>query len=461
MIDCALYVRNSTDKQEHSAENQKEVLTEYAKKNKYNIVKTYADEGISGTRAEKRPNFMQMIEDSASGLFSAVLIFDSSRFARNLQESLVYKSILKNNNVKLVSITEPNLDDESALLTDALLGAMNEMFSIKLSKNVIRGMEYMAQNGEFPVPPPYGYVKINGVMTVVEKEAKLVRKIYEMYLERPVYHAVTVAINEEGYTTRKGYKWASRDIKRIVTNPAYIGYIRYRGKDYKGTHEPIITEELYDKVQKIIKNMPKRQMRPANTVKHWLSGLLKCSKCGATLVCITPKKGGPFFRCHSQAVGKCDVSNFTPVHMAERIIISALQELSASSNINMEYLNYTLKAANADKKTSLEEALKKLEARLERHKEAYALGVDTIEEYKANKEICDKDIQTVKLNLASLKIDDIEGKLAAFQKNSAEFLQSLKNDGLSIEAKNIAAKAIISKIEIDRKTNEFRIFYFL
>ncbi len=87
--------------------------------------------------------------------------------------------------------------------------------------------------------------------------------------------------------------------------------------------------------------------------------------------------------------------------------------------------------------------------------------MDTIEEYKANKEICDKDIQTVKLNLASLKIDDIEGKLAAFQKNSAEFLQSLKNDGLSIEAKNIAAKAIISKIEIDRKTNEFRIFYFL
>jgi DNA invertase Pin-like site-specific DNA recombinase len=89
-----------------------------------------------------------MIEDSSRGEFEAVLIFDSSRFARNLEESLVYKSMLRRNGVSIISATEPAAGDEDvALLTDALMGAVNEMFSRKLSKAVKRGMNYRIEQG--------------------------------------------------------------------------------------------------------------------------------------------------------------------------------------------------------------------------------------------------------------------------------------------------------------------------
>lgn len=128
MKSAVAYMRMSTDKQEYSLESQLRLIKEFACKNNYFLKDTYIDEGISGKTAQKRPAFLKMIEDSFFHSFDYILIYDSSRFARNLEESLVYKSILKKNGVCLISITEPALDDDISLITDALLGAMNEMY---------------------------------------------------------------------------------------------------------------------------------------------------------------------------------------------------------------------------------------------------------------------------------------------------------------------------------------------
>lgn len=116
------YMRMSTDRQEHSIDSQERLIKSYANQNNFAILHNYIDEGISGRNAEKRPQFLQMIDDSAKGEFQYVIIYDSSRFARNLEQSLVYKSILKKNGVELVSITEPVLDEDTSLITDALFG---------------------------------------------------------------------------------------------------------------------------------------------------------------------------------------------------------------------------------------------------------------------------------------------------------------------------------------------------
>jgi DNA invertase Pin-like site-specific DNA recombinase len=179
MLPVSIYARRSTDKQDNSIESQTEVLNSYALSHNMMVVKKYLDEGISGRAAEKRPAFMQMIEDSAGGEFKAVLVYDSSRFARNLEESIVYKSALKRNGVELISITEPNMgDDDSALITDAMLGAINEMFSRKLSKAVERGMVYAAQSGRFQTNPPYGYSRCNGVGKIMPDEAEIVKLVF-------------------------------------------------------------------------------------------------------------------------------------------------------------------------------------------------------------------------------------------------------------------------------------------
>ena len=222
MKTAALYMRMSTDKQENSIASQERVLKDYAQKHSCKITESYIDEGISGRAAEKRPAFMRMIDDSGKGLFDVVLVYDSSRFARNLEESIVYKSLLKRNGVELISVTEPTLDDDSALISDAMLGALNEMYSRKLSRAVKRGMVDKAMQGKFLVPPPFGYAKENGKLVIIAEEAETVRKIFALYTEKQSYHAVAHELNDVNTKKRNAFGWYQRDIKRMLTNDSVI-----------------------------------------------------------------------------------------------------------------------------------------------------------------------------------------------------------------------------------------------
>lgn len=159
------YMRMSTDRQEHSIDSQERLIKSYANQNNFAILHNYIDEGISGRNAEKRPQFLQMIDDSAKGEFQYVIIYDSSRFARNLEQSLVYKSILKKNGVELVSITEPVLDEDTSLITDALFGAMNEMYSRKLSK-----MLSAAWNRK-PFAGNFAEMSLSGMITIEPRKS--------------------------------------------------------------------------------------------------------------------------------------------------------------------------------------------------------------------------------------------------------------------------------------------------
>lgn len=458
----ALYMRMSTDKQENSIASQKEVLERYAKMHHMKIVHEYVDEGISGRAAEKRPAFMQMIEDSDKDMFEAVLVYDSSRFARNLEESIVYKSALKKNNVELISATEPTLDEDSALITDAMLGALNEMYSRKLSKAVKRGMVYNAQNGNYQVPPPFGYKKEKGVMTIIDSEAEVIKKIYSLFIERPSWHSVAVRINATGRTTRKGAFWGSRDIKRILTNPAYIGYVTYAGETYKGNHSPIIDNGTYEKVQKLISEKPPtHKARPEMLYKHWLSGILKCGHCGHAMSCLFPKRGSSFYRCHGHACGKCTHSNFVLVKDIEEIVLNSFKNLISSDKID----NYEIFIRCNNKKdeySELQTALKKVKAKLERHKAAYANGVDSLEEYKENKDKCileEKEInkRLNKLADTSIKEEDIN-KLKEDVKSVIDFLN---DESKSIEEKSLAVKTIVQRVVYNREAGELAVYYFL
>jgi DNA invertase Pin-like site-specific DNA recombinase len=462
---AALYVRMSTDKQEHSAENQIQVLTQYANRGKYEIVRTYADEGISGTNAEKRPAFMRMIDDSAAGLFDVVLIYDSSRFARNLKESLIYKAELKKNGVALVSITEPNLDDDSALLVDAILGASNELYSRKLSKAVIRGMVYYAEHGNFTGTPPYGYRKKDGVTTIDEREAENVRRVFELFVAHPSWYYVAVQMNEQGHRTRYGAAWGSRDIKRMLTNPAYVGKVRYRGETYSGIHTAIVSDELWTASREAISNKPRLyRARPESGVKHWLSGVVRCGRCGGAMTYITYHNGGKisnYFRCHANANGKCPVSNMTAAKTIEGIALAALESIIGADTLadaDIETIPAPQAATNTD---AVQMAIKQARARLSRHKEAYAAGIDSLVEYKANREKCERDIGELENRLA--EADSSEPREALFEpfKNKVISLLSVLDDKrVALADKNMAVKRVIQRIVVDRKSDKIRVIYY-
>lgn len=156
----ALYIRVSTDKQEElSPDAQKRLLLDYAKKNKI-LVKPehiFIENGISGRKADKRPEFQHMISlaKSKPTPFNTILLWKYSRFARNQEESIVYKSMLRKQcNVDVISITEPLIDGPFGSLIERIIEWMDEYYSINLSDEVVRGMTEKAMRGGYQCTPP-------------------------------------------------------------------------------------------------------------------------------------------------------------------------------------------------------------------------------------------------------------------------------------------------------------------
>lgn len=458
---AVLYMRMSTDKQDNSIESQRQVLKNFAKNNKYIILKEYVDKGVSGREAKKRPSFLRMIEDSEKNLFTIILIYDTSRFARNLEEFIVYKSTLKRSGIDLISVTEPKVDEDTSLITDAMLGALNEMYSRKLSKSVKRGMLHKAQQGIYQTPPPFGYYKKNGEINIIEEEAIIVRQIFDIFLQYKSFYSVAVKLNELGIKTRSNKLWSSTDIKRMLKNRGYIGEVFYSGNYYKGKHIPIISIETFIKVEKIVNLNTKIQCRPSNTYKHWLSGLIKCSYCNGNMSYSTDKKGNSSYRCGNHKVGKCKYSNFLSVNKLETLIKQSLTDILAEKDLkNYEY--FVVQNNKINEITLLKKALNKIDVKLDRCRMAYIDGIDTIEEYRQNKKTLNLDKFKTESKITNLSTsDNAEIKLSKFRDKIKELYQLITSKDFTIEQKNIAMKSIINKIVLNKYNKDFIVYYYL
>lgn len=155
------YIRVSTGKQDElSPESQERLLKDYAKQNNIIILDTFFEHGISGRRADKRPEFQKMIgmAKSKEHPVDLILVWKFSRFARNQEESIVYKSLLrKQHNVDVVSISEPIIDGPFGSLIERIIEWMDEYYSIRLSGEVLRGMTEKALKEGYQTAPPLGY----------------------------------------------------------------------------------------------------------------------------------------------------------------------------------------------------------------------------------------------------------------------------------------------------------------
>ncbi|OYO90813.1 recombinase family protein, partial [Lachnotalea glycerini] len=302
----AVYIRVSTDKQEElSPDAQRRLLLDYAKKNSIIIPAEhiYIENGISGRKADKRPQFQKMISiaKSKEHPFDIILVWKYSRFARNQEESIVYKSLLKKNNIDVISISEPLIDGPFGSLIERIIEWMDEYYSIRLSGEVMRGMTEKALRGGYQAIAPLGYDTIKGDIPVVNKEqAKIIQYIFEQYVNYGL-DKTTIArnLNEQGYKTLRGNNFEKRTIDYILENPFYIGKIRWNKSVHgsrslkdendiitaEGQHEPIIRIETFNKaVERSKAEYAPKLRKGIGYSKHWLCGLIKCNICGSNLV---------------------------------------------------------------------------------------------------------------------------------------------------------------------------------
>lgn len=487
----ALYIRVSTHMQEElSPDAQKRLLLDYAKAN--NIVVSeefiFIENGVSGKKAERRPEFLRMISLAKQNPspFNIILVWKFSRFARNQEESIVYKSLLKKQCcVDVISVSEPIIDGPFGSLIERIIEWMDEYYSIRLSGEVFRGMSEKAQRGGFQARPPLGYrIERKGDSPViVEEEANIIRFIFSKYVhERMGVFEIARLLNSMGLKTSHGKIFERRSVEYILQNPMYCGNIRWNRTENetnriksreewiiaKGKHEPIISEELFNQAQEIFssKYKPKGQ-RPASASKHWLSGIVKCPECGRTMTSqnTTYKKNGKkysYFSCYGYSKGKCVKGSFVSAKILEDVILENLEETLKTSNVVFE-VKKNVAPENAFEKEAIMEALSKIPAKEARIKEAYRNGIDTLEEYKENKSIIDKEKNELEQKLRSLEVSTFDEQNVLNSKMMERIenvVEILKSDLYDTERKNEAIKSIISHIVFHKEEKLVDVFYY-
>lgn len=406
---CA-YIRVSTHMQEElSPDAQVRLLKDYASTNGMIITKVYEDLGISGTKALKRPSFQQMIADckSKEHPFDAILVWKFSRFARNQEESIVYKSLLKKENVDVISVSEPLPDGFIGSLVERIFEWMDEYYSIRLSGEVKRGMTQKALHGGYQGRMPLGYQKEkNNTPAIVYEESLLVKRIFQMYIDNNGSPSdIAITLNKEGIRNKQGNRFDAKKINYIITNPFYIGKVRwnYYNSDTKrfnqpndviiadGTHEPIIDNTMWEKVQALYhankeKFKARGNRRGTAGMKHWLSGTLRCSECGGPMTYgknTSRNNSIYFFQCSRRSKGRCSTSSYINQKKAEQSVVTALNKLLSSDVI--DYERRPSSDDSGETESLIKSELAKLEQKEKRIKDAYINEIDTLEEYRDNK----------------------------------------------------------------------------
>ena len=462
----AAYCRVSTDKEEQmeSLRHQKEFFGEYARRNGHELVRLYADEGISGTSLKKREEFKRLLRDAELGLFQLVVVKDVSRFARNTVDALQSVRRLRalGINTLFINGSMTSIGDGEFALT--LFSAMAQEESNNLSKRVKWGKKINAEKGRVP-PRVYGYDKVdNFTLAINETEASVVRKIFSLYVDRGLgCRTISMELNRDGDKTKFGNPWDARGIRRILTNPLYSGILvnhKYEIEDFltgkqvtlpeeeRYYHErpewAIVTPERFRRVQEILASRrkqydsgePCREGRYSG--RHTFSTLIKCARCGRSFTrkTYTYKNTRVYWRCVTNdqyTAEKCD----NGVILDEKELLEALKRCFSSLIGDQEAfiarvlsgLKEQLPGHDPEKsRKDIEAKQKRLLQKRSRYQEMYANDLISLEELKEKLagitgELCAVDMDLEQLARGAQLCGNAEAITRYYRREIGRFLE--------------------------------------
>ena len=199
-----IYARYSSDNQrEESIEGQLRECGEFAERKGYTVIKTYADRAISGKKADNRPQFMQMIEDSKQKGFDTVIVWKVDRFSRDKYDSVYYKNVLKKNGVSVISATEPIDDSPEGQLMESIFEGFSAYYIKDLSMKVSRGMTENTLKGKFNGGGmTFGYmIDENKHFQPDPVHAPIVSDIFTRYASGEPIKSILATLKEQGVKT--------------------------------------------------------------------------------------------------------------------------------------------------------------------------------------------------------------------------------------------------------------------
>jgi site-specific DNA recombinase len=472
---AAAYIRVSTEEQaELSPESQLKVVRDYAAKNGYIIPNEYVftDEGISGRTAAKRPAFNKMVATAKEKPlpFEAVLLWKFSRFARNQEESVFYKAMLRKEGVEVVSVSEPLVDGPFGSLIERILEWMDEYYSIRLSGEVKRSMSVNAQKGRLQSTPSFGYRALDGMLVPVPEEAALVKEIFSRFVAGDALFAIAKWLNAMGVKTHRGSPFENRTLEYIIRNPVYIGKLRWTptGKvrrDFRNPdtivaeaeHEPLVDEETWNAAQKQMDETKLKwgyKARPTYELHDWCSGIVRCASCGATLI-----KQYQYFKCNNYIRGRCTTSQHISAELLHDGIITRLrQDCAASSPLSYNVVLSEDKGADELSRLKSEQAA--IDKKLARLRELYLNGIDDMDTYKAGKLALEAESTQLEQKITALEsAAPSEAMSSKLKSEISSVLDTLESPEATLEQKNSALRSIIEHCTYDKAQDLLTVTY--
>lgn len=425
----ALYCRVSTDEQARegvSLDEQQERLKAYCRAMGWSDhVQVFVDDGFSAKNLD-RPELKRLIQAVKNGSVSRIMVTKLDRMSRRLLDLLNLIDLFQDYEVSFVSISESfDTNTPSGRLTLQVLGAVAEFERERIRERVFENMFHAANTGKWLTQSPYGYDLVDKALIINDKEAEIVRRVYDLYLNDGLgFYSIAKRLNEEGIPSRQRKEWSIRAIKLMLTNPAYKGTLVWNRKDSSKSQRkdkditewvtvedclPVVIEKsIWERVQD---RMGQITMAPrAKSSPHLLGGLLRCGNCGSGMsigFSGSPNKRYRVYRCSANKnKGTCTSKQYRADSVEEWFkegMVHLMEDTAGALTIMVK------DAAVKSEREQLEQKVNTAKARYKRKIEAYTSGLIELEGLNEEKERLDQILlELEKKSRSEVELVDME-----------------------------------------------------
>ncbi len=475
------YLRVSTVAQidGFSLNAQERLFRELCRNRGWEQVRTYREEGRSAhvEAIAKRPVFKRLLDDVSKNEFDVVVVHTLDRWSRNLRVTLESLRTLAQHNVGFVSISE-GMDHSTAQgrLSIQLIGAFAEYFSESLGTHIRKGQSERALQGKHLGGLPFGYESCwtrekgnrslwcdpehSGGVHLVEGETGAVRKLFRRYATgTATLGHLTAWMNGQGFRTRNtkalpdatgelvaGPRYfTTASVRSILHNAFYAGLIKHSGELLPGTHEGLISKDLFDRVQDAMRRNSggSRTLSSRPVREYLLKGLIRCVYCGMPMWAQTYKNGQQYYREHreSRSLGSCPAQGGSiPCHVADEQVRRIVESIVLPEDwLDQALARLQLTSEVERVRTRRDE----VQSRLRRLGQAFIDGVVPEGDYRYQR-------RTLELELESLVVPEVDAV-----KEAGELLSDLPRlwTGATLEERRKLLLTMLDAVYVDTKTN--------
>lgn len=459
------YIRVSTEEQAKegfSINAQTEKLKQYAFARGWIIHDFYIDEAKSGKDLEGRPDVLRLLKDVVDKKIDNVLVYKIDRLTRSMKNLIELIELFSQENCAFNSLME-SIDTTSATgrMFIKIIGIFAEFERENLAERVSFGFEQKALEGNYNGHSIYGYDYTKGTQELLinKDEAKIVKDIFAMYLKGKSMTEICDYLIETKVPTKRGGSWYPSSMLSILTNPLYIGKIRYKDGTDKGfikdtdKYENIIDKDVFNNVQRIIGNRKKYTLRHYPKANTYFLTFLSCSKCGKKLHSIQHRNSNGKdknlyvgYRCPNIKMGTCDCSSISQPKVEKAFVdlISKYDEFTANKD------NLAINDKRREENEKREDLIKRIDKgkqQLDKLKNMFINEQVTIEEYREFSAIWNEKIKNAENELFEIIDNETEELSAEVVKN---IVANFRNNwsSLSNEEKKEFLTNFVSDIKI-------------